>query len=82
MRRQPAAEAGFSFCWVILCCLLNDATPAQGWRIRFYAAFSRTIFNEKKASITNKLARATMSAHFFLAPLAATGRESVTLEDI
>ena len=39
-------------------------------------------FNETKASIANKLARATMSAHFFLAALAATGRESVTLEDI
>ncbi|PBC22095.1 MULTISPECIES: DUF6471 domain-containing protein [unclassified Mesorhizobium] len=39
-------------------------------------------FNETKASIANKLARATMSAHFFLASLAATGRKSVTLEDI
>ena len=39
-------------------------------------------FNETKASIANKLARATMSAHFFLASLAATGREGVTLEDI
>jgi len=39
-------------------------------------------FNETKASIANKLARATMSAHFFLAALAATGREGVTLEDI
>jgi virulence-associated protein VapD len=39
-------------------------------------------FNETKASIANKLARATMSAHFFLAALAATGREGVKLEDI
>ncbi|TIP18406.1 DUF6471 domain-containing protein [Mesorhizobium sp.] len=39
-------------------------------------------FSETKASIANKLARATMSAHFYLAALAATGRESVTLEDI
>jgi hypothetical protein len=39
-------------------------------------------FNETKASIANKLARATMSAHFFLAALAATGREGVTLGDI
>ncbi|TPK70772.1 hypothetical protein FJ527_28265 [Mesorhizobium sp. B2-4-18] len=39
-------------------------------------------FNETKASIANKLARATMSAHFFLASLAAIGRESVTLEEI
>jgi hypothetical protein len=39
-------------------------------------------FSETKASIANKLARATMSAHFFLAALAATGKESVSLEDI
>jgi len=39
-------------------------------------------FKETKASIANKLARATMSAHFFLASLVATGREEVTLEDI
>ncbi|MBZ9706930.1 DUF6471 domain-containing protein [Mesorhizobium sp. ESP7-2] len=39
-------------------------------------------FDETKASIANKLARATMSAHFFLASLAAIGREGVTLEDI
>jgi Domain of unknown function (DUF6471) len=34
------------------------------------------------ASIANKLARATMSAHFFLASLAVIGRDNVTLEDI
>jgi hypothetical protein len=39
-------------------------------------------FKETKASIANKLARATMSAHFFLASLVAMGREEVTLEDI
>ncbi|MER9890034.1 DUF6471 domain-containing protein [Mesorhizobium sp. M0114] len=39
-------------------------------------------FNETKASIANKLARATVSAHFFLATLAATGRDGVKLEDI
>ncbi|MBZ9886408.1 DUF6471 domain-containing protein [Mesorhizobium sp. BR1-1-3] len=39
-------------------------------------------FNETKASIANKLARATVSAHFFLAALAATGSEGVKLEDI
>lgn len=39
-------------------------------------------FKETKASIANKLARATMSAHFFLASLAAIGRDAVTLEDI
>jgi virulence-associated protein VapD len=39
-------------------------------------------FKETKASIANKLARATVSAHFFLASLVAMGREQVTLEDI
>jgi Domain of unknown function (DUF6471) len=39
-------------------------------------------FKETKASIANKLARATMSAHFFLASMVAMGHEEVTLEDI
>jgi virulence-associated protein VapD len=39
-------------------------------------------FKETKASIANKLARATMSAHFFLASLAAMGRDQLTLQDI
>jgi len=39
-------------------------------------------FKETKASIANKLARATLSAHFFLAALVAIGCEAVTLEDI
>jgi hypothetical protein len=39
-------------------------------------------FEETKASISNKLARATMSAHFFLASLAAIGRNDISLEDI
>lgn len=39
-------------------------------------------FKETKASIANKLARATMPAHFFLASLAAIGCEAVQLEDI
>lgn len=39
-------------------------------------------FQETKASIANKLARATLSAHFFLASLVAIGREEVTLGDI
>lgn len=39
-------------------------------------------FRESKASIANKLARATMSAHFFLASLVAIGKEQVTLADI
>lgn len=39
-------------------------------------------FKETKASIANKLSRATMSAHFFLASLAAAGHNSVRLEDI
>jgi hypothetical protein len=39
-------------------------------------------FDESKASIASKLSRATMSAHFFLASLAAIGRDQVTLQDI
>jgi Domain of unknown function (DUF6471) len=39
-------------------------------------------FEETKAGITNKLARATMSAHFFLASLAAIGKETVVISDI
>ena len=39
-------------------------------------------FKETKASIANKLARATMTAHFFLASLAAIGLEGVRLEEI
>jgi len=39
-------------------------------------------FAETKASIANKLARATMSAHFFLASLAVIGHESVRFEDV
>lgn len=39
-------------------------------------------FTETKASIANKLARATVPAHFFLASLAAIGCEAVQLEDI
>ena len=37
---------------------------------------------ETKASIANKLARATMTAHVFLASMVASGQEQVTLEDI
>ena len=39
-------------------------------------------FEETKASIANKLGRATMSAHFFLASLAAIGKDRVSLEEI
>jgi Domain of unknown function (DUF6471) len=39
-------------------------------------------FKESKASIANKLARATLPAHFFLASLAAMGREQIILADI
>jgi hypothetical protein len=39
-------------------------------------------FKETKASIANKLARATVPAHFFLAALVAIGCEAVALEDI
>ena len=38
-------------------------------------------FEETKASIANKLTRATMSAHFFLASLAAIGKSGVELEE-
>ena len=39
-------------------------------------------FDETKASITNKLSRATLSAHFFLASLAAIERYSLKIEDV
>ena len=39
-------------------------------------------FTESKASLVNKLARATLPAHFFLASLAAIGCAAVQLEDI
>ena len=39
-------------------------------------------FSETKASITNKLARATLSAHFFLASLAVIGKDNIAIEDI
>jgi len=39
-------------------------------------------FAETEASVTNKLARATMSAHFYLASLVAVGRDGVRLEEI
>ena len=39
-------------------------------------------FDESKASIASKLSRATMSAHFFLASLAAIGREQIVIADI
>jgi len=39
-------------------------------------------FDESKSSIASKLSRATMSAHFFLAALAAMGRDQLSLEDI
>jgi virulence-associated protein VapD len=39
-------------------------------------------FKETKASIASKLSRATMSAHFFLAALAAMGKDNVALDEI
>ena len=39
-------------------------------------------FRETKASIANKLARATLPANFFLAALASIGCENVALGDI
>jgi hypothetical protein len=37
-------------------------------------------FKETKASIANKLARATMSAHFFLASLESIGKSEIQLD--
>jgi hypothetical protein len=39
-------------------------------------------FAETKASISNKLARATLPAHFFLASLAVIGCQAVVIEDV
>jgi hypothetical protein len=39
-------------------------------------------FKETTASVTNKLARATMSAHFYLASLAAIGKIDSCLDEI
>jgi hypothetical protein len=39
-------------------------------------------FKETKASIANKLARATLPANFFLASLVAIGCDSIRLEDV
>jgi hypothetical protein len=39
-------------------------------------------FEETKASVANKLSRATMSAHFFLASLVAIGKDRLDLEDV
>jgi virulence-associated protein VapD len=39
-------------------------------------------FKETKASIANKLARATLPANFFLASLVVIGAEVVRMEDI
>ena len=38
-------------------------------------------FEETKASIANKMARATLSANFFLATLSVLGRDSVAFVD-
>jgi len=39
-------------------------------------------FEETRASVSNKLARATMSAHFLLASLAAIQVSNIRLEDL
>jgi Domain of unknown function (DUF6471) len=39
-------------------------------------------FDETKASVANKLARATVPAVFFLAALVAIGCEAIRLEDV
>jgi hypothetical protein len=43
---------------------------------------NRNGFEETRASIANKLARATMSAHFLLASLTAVKVSQIRLEDI
>jgi hypothetical protein len=48
---------------------LASRLTAKGWE-------------ETKASVANKLARATMSAHFFLASLESIGKSGLELEDI
>ena len=53
------------------------------WRKRDLAEkLKKHGFKETKASIANKLARATMPAAFFLACLAAMELEGVVLEEI
>jgi hypothetical protein len=39
-------------------------------------------FEETKASVANKLSRATMTAHFYLASLAVVGKDSLSLDEI
>ena len=39
-------------------------------------------FSETEASVTNKLARCTLTAPFFLASLAAIGKDGLRLEEI
>jgi hypothetical protein len=46
------------------------------------ARLNRYGFEETRASIANKLARATMSAHFLLASLAAIQVNQIRLEDM
>ena len=46
------------------------------------ARLNRNGFEETRASIANKLARATMSAHFLFASLAAIHVSHIRLEDI
>jgi hypothetical protein len=39
-------------------------------------------FKETKASVANKLSRATMSAHFYLASMVAIGRDTVDINNV
>lgn len=39
-------------------------------------------FKETKASIANKLARATLPAHFMIASFVAMGRDHITLQEV
>ena len=49
---------------------------------RLAEGLERYGFRETRASIANKLARSTLSAHFFLASLAAIRVSHIRLEDI
>jgi Domain of unknown function (DUF6471) len=64
-------------------------SPCPNLRGRLYVTYEELAsrlekhgFKETKASIANKLARATVPAAFFLATLAALELEGVRLEDL
>ena len=62
--------------------LAADAQISRGEGAEYDENTLHKLFAETKASIANKLTRATMSAHFFLASLAAIGNKGLQLEEI